>query len=209
MRNVLFFPGNGAGLGSCILSLSVLLEFRKIYNFNLYVSWHNRQQLSNKSICLFRSLFDVQSLQNINEFNEEFSLNFFLENGIILKKGELLNSLNLVKYNFIVKDYVSKNLLKKLKITNIDKKLNLNLSLLNPLFTEKQFELLKKYNKDGEFGCIHIRTGNEEFNINSDYWLRKSILKSYFHRLLIFILKYKIKSNFKNKLNNLKSWIIF
>ena len=209
MRNVLFFPGDGAGLGSCILSLSVLLELRKIYNFNLYVSWHNRQQLSNKSICIFRSLFDVQSLQNINEFNDEFSLNFFLEKGILLKKSELLNSLNLLKYNLIVKDYVNKNLLKKLKINNIDKKINFNLSFLNPLFTQKQFDLLKKYKKGREFGCLHIRTGNEEFNIKSNYWIRKSILKSYFHGFLILILKYKIKLNFKNKLNNCKSWIIF
>ena len=205
MKTILvFYPNYGAGVGSCLISFSVLLEVAKYLKIDFAIDWSQRAQLKNKDVCIFNDFFEYP--KHCNETKIIYGNNIHQN---ITKKGTLIKPPQVfdIETNnkiYIIRDSCSENLILN-RIKNFDISIKKNLQQLIFKFNDDKSHILKKFDKFN-FCSTHIRTGNSEFTQTTAFWKRDSIIKKYFKFILTYKLKkYLIKKdksylNFENRL---------
>ena len=144
MKSILvFYPNYGAGIGSCLISFSVLLEIAKFLNIDFAIDWSQRAQLKNKEICIFDKLLSYP--------NKIKDTNIFFGNNIhdkMTKKGNLIKPFELFNIErndkiYVVRDSCSEHLLKEFSF-DADKILKENLMHLDFKFDTEKLRTLDK-----------------------------------------------------------------
>lgn len=217
---IVWFANSGAGLGSCMISLSVLIELSKILNFKIAVDWSHRPQISNKNICVFNYLFKYpQNIDGVRLISGDHIYEQYTKKGKIIKPADILNIKNSGDI-FVVRDACKPSLLRGY-VNKINENLSFNLKQLVPNFKKDKLKLLSDIRQKKIYGSIHLRTGHNdqvkiknnkvarnEFRYSGPHWMRASILKGSLRGILLFKLKHFLNS-FDNKLSDPSNWFIF
>ena len=190
---LVWYANDGAGLGSCLISFSVLIELAKILKVELAVDWSDRAQLCDKSVCVFDFLFKCP--EYINGVKVISGKNI---NTKFTKKGKLIKPIDIHRIKnsgaiYVVRDACKPNLLLN-HCVDIDRALRNNLKKLKPNFTDEKMKTLSFIRNRKAYGAIHLRTGNNEFAYSTPHWIRGSILKGSLRSIILFKLKHFLHS---------------
>ncbi len=199
---LVFFPNYGSGIGSCLITFSILLEVAKFLKFDFAVDWSKRAQLKDKNCCIFEKFFEYpNNLEGTKIYYGNNIYDRFTKKGKLIKPNDLFNN-NLNRQIYVARNSCSENLIKNY-IPNYNEVIKKNLKNLNFIFKQNRLNILRQIVKEN-FCSVHLRTGNNEFSTTSPYWKRDSFIKRKLPFILIsrvnlYVKKLNKKIIFKNK----------